>query len=127
MKRDKHKELMELMQIPEIEEIVLAKLEQVKLIFKEEIRDNFRGKRQNIIDFPTGKKKTKLIRRLPMGKHAILIDTTNIKRLSPTEKLELFNETIANDPKIRKILMEIFFVQLLPFTESEMVEGESTV
>ena len=122
MTSHKHKELMELMNIPEIEQVILGKLEQVKLMFKDEIRDSFRDKRKNIIDFPNKQKKTDLIIRRELGEHAILIDTTKFKTLSQHEKIEILNQMMADDPKIRDMILNHFFVRILPFIDSEVVE-----
>lgn len=123
MTDDKHNELLELMSIPEIEEIMMAKLEQVKLIFKDEIRDKFRQKRENIIEFPGGQQKRKPIQRRPLGEDAVLVDTTILSQCSPAEKLEFFNEILADNPKIRDILMEILFVRILPFVDTDVKES----
>lgn len=121
---DKYGELMELMKIPEIEKIMLAKLEQAKLIFKDEIRHNFREKRRNIIDFPGKKEKVNPVRRVELGNSAVLIDTTNVKQLTTREKLELFNDTFARDAKARELIMEFFFVKVLPFLERSATENQ---
>jgi hypothetical protein len=122
MTRHKHKELLELMNIPEIEEIMLAKLAQVKLMFKDEIRDSFRDKRKNIIDFPAKQKRKDLIVRRELGEHAILIDTTNFKTLSQHEKIEILNQMMDHDSQIREMILNHFFVKILPFIDSEVME-----
>jgi len=122
MNSEKREELLALMNIPEVAEIMLAKMEQVKLIFKDEIRDVYKQKRENIIDFP-GKSspKPRVIHRY-YGEHAVLIDTTEFSQLPDPERQEIFNEYFAKNPQVREILMNMFFTSVLPMTEPDVIE-----
>ncbi len=122
MNNEKKEELLALMKIPEIEEIILAKMEQVKLIFKDEIRDIYQKKRENIIDFPgKSKNKPRVIHRY-CGENVLFVDTTEFIHLSEQEKIEIFNDYFSRDPQIREILMTTFFTNVLPMTEPDVIE-----
>jgi len=129
--KEKVAELLELIEIPEIRQIVLAKFDQTKLLFKEEVREFRREKLKNIVPFPiggevrdnnkmensyndreTGEILEKKIR------DGGFFDTTLMTGLSEMEQIEVFLKFFYGKSKFRREVLFEFLLKKMPFLDS---------
>lgn len=124
-------ELLELMEIPEIRQVVLAKLEQAKLIFSKEIKTFYKEKYPNLIKFP-GREQIRAAANDSRGKDANhqtgrnriewdyrrgFFDTTCYMKLSEDEQIALFREYFDNNKKFRREILYEFFLKKMPYSD----------
>lgn len=129
--KEKISELLELMEIPEIRQIILAKLEQAKLIFTGEIRDFYKRKYPNLLEFP-GREQNRVVEkdanstnrnhqdngnRIEWKYRIGFFDTTRYVDLSEDEQIALFQEYFKNNREFRREILYEFFLKKMPYSD----------
>jgi len=124
-------ELLELMEIPERRQVVLAKLEQAKLIFSGEIKKFYKEKYPNLIKF-TGREQDRTTSHdahregmnQQTGRNRIewdysrgFFDTTCYMKLSEDEQIALFRKYFDNNNTFRREILNEFFLKKMPYSD----------
>lgn len=124
-------ELIELMEIPEIRQVMLAKFEQVKLIFSHEIRGFYKRKYPNLLTFPNIEKKRMVENdsgsrndnhqnrrnRIEWKYGRGFFDTTRYVDLSEDEQVNVFLEYFKNNKEFRREILYEFFLKKMPYSD----------
>lgn len=130
--KEKISELLELIEIPEIRQIIFAKLEQAKLIFTREIRDFYKKKYPNLLRFP-GSEHDKMVEkganntrnrnhqdkgnRIERTVRRGFFDTTRYVDLSEDDQVAVFQEYFKNNREFRREILYEFFLKKMPYSD----------
>lgn len=129
---DKTNELLELLEVPQIRQVIFAKLEQAKLIFSREIREFKKNKYPNLLEFPGIKKiciaekdtvppediKPQNIRnRIEWAYKRGFFDTTHYLDLAEDEQIAVFQEYFKNNKEFRNEILCEFFLKKMPYAD----------
>ena len=130
--KEKISELLELMEIPEIRQVIYAKLDQAKLIFAAEIGRFKKNKYPNLLDFPGTKqnrdakketepqedrKSQKVRNRIEWNYKRGYFDTTHYIKLDEDEQIAVFKEYFENNKEFREEILFEFFLKKMPYAD----------
>lgn len=126
-------ELIELMDVPEVRQIILAKFEQTKLIFKNEIREFYKKKYPNLLEFPRipltdqnrdmGKTPNHVNpqdgqNRIEWKHRRGFFDTTRYVGLSEEKQVEVFLKYFKTNREFRREILFEFFLKKMPYSDT---------
>ncbi|MCK4764153.1 MAG: hypothetical protein KAW12_18280 [Candidatus Aminicenantes bacterium] len=134
LNKEKIAELINLMEVPEIRQTMLAKFEQVKLIFSEEIGKYYINNHPNLIKFPDRMReyrkqeenkdaRTKNTGQREVGKRIEwkcqkgFFDTTRYVGMSEEEQIAVFQEYFKNSSEFRREILFEFFLKKMPYSD----------
>jgi hypothetical protein len=125
-------ELLELLEMPEISQIIFAKLEQAKLIFAREIHKYKKNKYPNLLEFPAAKQNRvaeqdtdppeeinhqNILNRIEWTYKRGFFDTTHYMKLGEDEQIAVFQEYFKNNKEFRKEILHEFFLKKMPYSD----------
>jgi len=118
-------ELMALLEVPEIRQVMLAKMEQAKVLFQEKIQQYYRQRFPNIIEFPGGTPRHCLAgleidtgqAAGQTGQHSFF-DTTRCLQLPEEEQINIFLQYFYDHREFRHEILSEFFLKKLPYAEA---------
>jgi hypothetical protein len=127
--KEKISELLELMEIPEIHQVILAKLVQAKLIFKKEVQDFYKSKYPNVLEFPepghrqtadnnSDKQEENKANRIDWKYKNGFFDTTRCIELPEDKQIALFQRYFEDNKEFRSEILYEFFLKKMPYSDT---------
>jgi len=129
---DRVTELMGLLEVPEVRQVMLAKMEQTKVLFQEKIQRYYRQKFPNIIEFPGGTPRhclagvgddretifTEQADRQPDHHQHNFFDTTRCLQLPEDDQINIFLQYFYEHREFRRDILSDFFLKKLPYAQA---------
>jgi hypothetical protein len=132
--KERMSELLELMEIPEVRQVIFAKVAQAKLIFSGEIKEFYKRKYPNLITFPRKEQippaeqvaDTANVDRNRRGGHNRIewkskrgfFNTTRYLDLAENEQIDIFQEYFRKSREFRREILYEFFLKKMPYSDS---------
>lgn len=132
--KERMSELLELMEIPEVRQVIFAKLAQAKLIFSAEIRKFYKRKYPNLIAFPrreqnpaaeqvadtdnSNRNRRDDHNRIEWKSKRGFFNTTRYLDLAEDEQIDIFQEYFRKNQEFRKEILYEFFLKKMPYSDS---------
>lgn len=132
IKDERTAELIELMAVPEVRQVILAKFDQAKLIFKNEIKEYYKQKYPNLIEFTrpsfsvakrgqyseeSKSSPAPIQHRIERQYRSAFFDTTRYVGLSEEEQIDVFLRYFKNNSQFRREVLYEFFLKKMPYAD----------
>ncbi len=137
--KERMSELLELLEIPEVRQVIFSKLEQAKLIFSREIREFYKRKYPNLIAFPQREQKPTAEpvadtdssnanhrderNRIEWKSKRGFFNTTRYLDLAEDEQIDIFQGYFRKNQEFRKEILYEFFLKKMPYSDSHEHAG----